>query len=77
MKHVQVKPELTTVSKTDNAVESLARLNYHAECEAGINEQINIEMNISYVYSALHAFFDRYNPKQHVKEDIGRVVDSL
>ena len=56
---MQVRPELATVSKTKNETESLARLNYHAECEAGVNEQINIEMNISYVYSALHAFFDR------------------
>ena len=49
------------MSNTDNTSQSLARLNYHPECEAGINEQINIELNISYVYSALHSFFDRYS----------------
>jgi ferritin heavy chain len=32
---------------------------FTTECEAAINEQINIEYNISYVYHALSAFFDR------------------
>ncbi|XP_065854484.1 ferritin, chloroplastic [Euphorbia lathyris] len=38
---------------------SLARQVYVDECEAAINEQINVEYNASYVYHALFAYFDR------------------
>eukprot|EP00798_Chlamydomonas_sp_ICE-L_P002880 gene2880-17099_t len=34
---------------------------FHPECEAAINEQINIEYSISYVYHAMYAYFDRDN----------------
>lgn len=57
----EVKGQLSTVATLDNSTQSFARLDYHQECEAAINEQINIEYNISYVYHALHAFFDRDN----------------
>lgn len=40
---------------------SLARQKYADECEAAINEQINVEYNVSYVYHALYAYFDRDN----------------
>ncbi|KDO63247.1 hypothetical protein CISIN_1g023956mg [Citrus sinensis] len=40
---------------------SLARQKYEDECEAAINEQINVEYNVSYVYHALYAYFDRDN----------------
>ncbi|GAV76877.1 Ferritin domain-containing protein, partial [Cephalotus follicularis] len=40
---------------------SLARQNYKDECEAAINEQINVEYNVSYVYHAMYAYFDRDN----------------
>ncbi|XP_059668059.1 ferritin-3, chloroplastic-like [Cornus florida] len=40
---------------------SLARQNYADECEAGVNEQINVEYNVSYVYHSLYAYFDRDN----------------
>ncbi|KAL7590774.1 hypothetical protein Lser_V15G39433 [Lactuca serriola] len=40
---------------------SLARQNYFDDCEAAINEQINVEYNVSYVYHALYAYFDRDN----------------
>ncbi|KAI7747954.1 hypothetical protein M8C21_024675 [Ambrosia artemisiifolia] len=40
---------------------SLARQRYVDECEAAINEQINVEYNVSYVYHALYAYFDRDN----------------
>lgn len=56
-----VKQELALVDKTDNSVESFARADFHAECEAAINEQINIEYNVSYVYHALWSYFDRDN----------------
>ncbi|XP_025888835.1 ferritin-3, chloroplastic-like [Solanum lycopersicum] len=40
---------------------SLARQRFADECEAAINEQINVEYNISYVYHAMYVFFDRDN----------------
>ncbi|TQD77817.1 hypothetical protein C1H46_036647 [Malus baccata] len=40
---------------------SLARQRYTDESEAAINEQINVEYNVSYVYHALFAYFDRDN----------------
>ncbi|MCL7028126.1 hypothetical protein MKW94_007661, partial [Papaver nudicaule] len=41
--------------------QSLARHKFLDECEAAINEQINVEYNVSYVYHALYAYFDRDN----------------
>ena len=41
--------------------ESYARLGYHEECEAAVNQQINVEYNISYIYHSLWAFFARDN----------------
>jgi len=38
---------------------SQIRQNYHAECEAGINKQINIELHASYVYQSMAWHFDR------------------
>ena len=35
------------------------RQNYHQECEAAINRQINMELYASYVYISMYAFFDR------------------
>ncbi|KAK9291296.1 hypothetical protein L1049_009486 [Liquidambar formosana] len=40
---------------------SLARQNYKEECEAAINEQINVEYTVSYAYHAMYAYFDRDN----------------
>jgi ferritin heavy chain len=40
---------------------SLARQKYSNDCESAINEQINVEYNVSYVYHALYAYFDRDN----------------
>ncbi|KAM0941225.1 putative ferroxidase [Dioscorea sansibarensis] len=42
-------------------LESLARQCYSDDCETAINEQINVEYNVSYVYHALYAYFDRDN----------------
>ncbi|GAX78828.1 hypothetical protein CEUSTIGMA_g6265.t1 [Chlamydomonas eustigma] len=55
-----VAAELATVDKT-SASQSFARVNFHVDCEAALNEQINIEYNISYVYHALWAYFNRDN----------------
>ncbi|CAL5210783.1 unnamed protein product [Lathyrus oleraceus] len=40
---------------------SLARQNFDNGSEAAINEQINVEYNVSYVYHSLFAYFDRDN----------------
>ncbi|CAG9460232.1 unnamed protein product [Pedinophyceae sp. YPF-701] len=57
----EVSRELTSVSKANAAVDSLARVDLHPECEAAINEQINVEYSVSYIYHSLFAFFDRDN----------------
>ncbi|CAA3002912.1 ferritin-1, chloroplastic-like [Olea europaea var. sylvestris] len=40
---------------------SLARQRFSEESEAAINEQINVEYNVSYVYHSMYAYFDRDN----------------
>jgi len=55
-----VAAELATVDRTSIS-QSFARVNFHEDCEAALNEQINIEYNISYVYHALWAYFNRDN----------------
>lgn len=40
---------------------SIARQSFSDDCESAINEQINVEYNVSYVYHAMHAYFDRDN----------------
>ncbi|XP_022873666.1 ferritin-3, chloroplastic-like [Olea europaea var. sylvestris] len=40
---------------------SLSRQRFSEECEAAINEQINVEYNVSYVYHSMYAYFDRDN----------------
>ncbi|KAL3654888.1 hypothetical protein CASFOL_000674 [Castilleja foliolosa] len=40
---------------------SLSRQRFARECEAAINDQINVEYTNSYVYHALYAYFDRDN----------------
>ncbi|CAK8538346.1 unnamed protein product [Lathyrus sativus] len=56
---VEVKKELDLVPVSPK--ESLARHKFHEETEAAINEQINVEYNVSYVYHAMYAYFDRDN----------------
>ncbi|KAL8224074.1 hypothetical protein R6Q57_019549 [Mikania cordata] len=41
--------------------QSLARQKFADASEACINEQINVEYNVSYVYHAMYAYFDRDN----------------
>ncbi|XP_075478918.1 ferritin-3, chloroplastic-like [Primulina tabacum] len=55
----EVKKELLLVPALSQA--SLARHKYSDFCEAAINEQINVEYNVSYVYHAMYAYFDRDN----------------
>ena len=35
------------------------RQNYHAESEAGVNKQINLELYASYAYKSMAFYFDR------------------
>jgi len=36
-----------------------AAKNYHEECEAFVNKQINMELYASYVYMSMAYYFDR------------------
>jgi len=38
---------------------SQCRQNYHSDCEAGVNKQINLELYASYVYQSMYFHFDR------------------
>nr|AFH77943.1 ferritin [Cerebratulus lacteus] len=38
---------------------SLCRHNYHEECEAGVNKQINLEFYASYAYMSMASHFNR------------------
>lgn len=55
----ELKHELSLVPLLPD--QSIARQKYSDECEAAINAQINVEYNVSYVYHALFAYFDRDN----------------
>ncbi|GFQ07394.1 ferritin-2 chloroplastic [Phtheirospermum japonicum] len=55
----EVKKELMLVPSVPQ--DSLARQKFSDESEAAINEQINVEYNVSYVYHAMFAYFDRDN----------------
>ncbi|KAJ8753850.1 hypothetical protein K2173_000104 [Erythroxylum novogranatense] len=55
----EIKKEDLAVPFAPNV--SLARQFYADDCEAAINEQINVEYNVSYVYHAMFAYFDRDN----------------
>ncbi|XP_076034978.1 ferritin-like [Oratosquilla oratoria] len=35
------------------------RMNYHEDCEASINKQINMELHNSYIYLSMGHYFDR------------------
>ncbi|CAL4914535.1 unnamed protein product [Urochloa decumbens] len=55
----EIKGELSLVPQSSD--KSLARQKFVDECEAAINEQINVEYNASYAYHSLFAYFDRDN----------------
>ncbi|KAE8653703.1 Ferritin-2 [Hibiscus syriacus] len=55
----EVKKELDLVPTLPQV--SLARQKFTDDCEALINEQINVEYNVSYVYHSMFAYFDRDN----------------
>lgn len=41
------------------AQQAVIRQNYHSECEAGVNKQINLELYASYVYMSMAYYFER------------------
>ncbi|XP_072983621.1 ferritin-2, chloroplastic-like [Typha latifolia] len=55
----ELKQELALVPTSPE--KSIARHKYSDDCEAAINEQINVEYNVSYIYHAMAAYFDRDN----------------
>lgn len=55
----EVQNELVQVSQSFS--QSLARQKFSDSCEGALNEQINVEYNVSYIYHALFAYFDRDN----------------
>ena len=42
-------------------MDSTCRYNYHPECEAAVNRQINLKLTNSYVYLSVAYFFDRHD----------------
>ncbi|GAA0143276.1 storage protein [Lithospermum erythrorhizon] len=55
----EVKKELNLVPSVPQ--DSLARQKFTDSSESAINEQINVEYNVSYVYHGMYAYFDRDN----------------
>ncbi|XP_072444278.1 ferritin, middle subunit-like [Chiloscyllium punctatum] len=39
--------------------------NYHPDCEAAVNKQINLELTASYLYQSLMSYFDRDDVALH------------
>lgn len=60
---VEAQAEISTVDSAALGVadSSFARTHYIQGVEAAVNEQINVEYTISYVYHALSTYFDRDN----------------
>ncbi|KAK9857223.1 hypothetical protein WJX84_000986 [Apatococcus fuscideae] len=59
----EVTTELANVEQSEMSVpeDNFSRVNYHRECEYAVNEQINIEYNLSYVYHSMASYFNRDN----------------
>ncbi|KAJ6831160.1 ferritin-4, chloroplastic-like [Iris pallida] len=55
----ELKGELGLVPASADA--SIARHKFADDSEAAINQQINVEYNVSYAYHAMYAYFDRDN----------------
>ncbi|KAK9131710.1 hypothetical protein Scep_011238 [Stephania cephalantha] len=53
----EVKKELDLVPSVPNR--SLARQRFSQECKLALNDQINRDYKVSYMYDALYAYFDR------------------
>ncbi|KAL3155190.1 hypothetical protein ABBQ32_013130 [Trebouxia sp. C0010 RCD-2024] len=59
----EVKDELAKVEGSDEQTmeDSFARAGYSREAEQAVNEQINVEYNMSYAYHAVSSYFNRDN----------------
>ncbi|PQP97713.1 ferritin-3 chloroplastic [Prunus yedoensis var. nudiflora] len=66
----EVKKELELVPTLPQV--SLARQKFTDESEAAINEQINVEYNVSYVYHAMFAYFDGTMSRSRVLPSFSR-----
>lgn len=53
--------DMKKVENTTGPQDSLARVFFHADSEAAINEQINHELTMSYNYDAVASYFNRDN----------------
>jgi len=51
--------ELEVISPKNE--QSFARQHYHPCCEAALNDQINTEYNVSYIYHSFYAYFNQDN----------------
>jgi ferritin heavy chain len=60
MEEVQMEWKRQAESGADPTV-SLVRMHYSPKAEAAVNEQINVEYNISYVYHSMASYFARDN----------------
>jgi ferritin heavy chain len=61
---VEMAPQLEQVERvmsSNDPDQSYARTLYEDRAEAAVNQQINIELNMSYVYTSMYAYFDRAN----------------
>merc|ERR1711890_176005 len=61
--HISV--QLSVSNFNVNMPESKIRQNYHEECEAMINKQINMEFYASYVYLSMGSYFNRQDQALH------------
>lgn len=53
--------QLDSLIEKGDSTTSLARSDYAEKLEAAVNEQINIEYNMSYIYHSLASYYDRDN----------------
>ncbi len=47
----QVEPMLASVAHTDLRQDSLARVGWHEECEASVNEQIKCDLQAVHIFA--------------------------
>jgi ferritin heavy chain len=63
--HVEVRLFFPSTKQQLKMATAQVRQNYHRDCEAGINKQINMELYASYVYLAMSYHFDRDDVALH------------
>lgn len=59
------RPPSATKSSGNPAGPSRVRQNYHSDCEAAVNRQINLELRASYVYLSMAYYFSRDDVALH------------